>query len=50
MTCNGPAGDHQGGVLGRFELDVGEERDGSPVYRQAHSREMPKEYNFLLYR
>ena len=34
----------------RFELLVGEETDGSPVYQQAHSREMPQQNKVLLFR
>ena len=42
-------------MMGRFELIFGEEREGSPVYRQAHSREIPSDYDdddddILLYR
>ena len=36
--------------MGRFELLIGEARDGSPVYQQAHSREMPEKEHTLLYR
>ena len=36
--------------MGRFELVPGEEEDGCPVYKQAHSIEIPSEYNYLLYR
>ena len=36
--------------MGRFELLIGEERDGSPVYQQAHSREMPENDEVLLFR
>ena len=36
--------------MGRFELLIGEERDGSPVYQQAHSREMPENDKTVLYR
>ena len=36
--------------MGRFELLVGEERDGSPVYQQVHSREMPESNAVLLFR
>ena len=49
-----------GQAFGRFDLLPGEEKDGSPVYRQAHSKgiftkenrqgqEIPAE-EFLLYR
>merc|ERR1711963_690826 len=50
FSSTGPAGDYQGDFLGRFELLIGEERDGSPVYQQAHSREMPENREVLLFR
>ena len=37
-----------GKYLGRFDLL--EERDGSPVYKQVHSREMPETDDALLFR
>ena len=36
--------------MGRFELIVGEARDGSPVYKQAHSGMLGKKKDTLLYR
>ena len=36
--------------MGRFELVRGEEEEGCPVYKQAHSREIPSNDNYLLYR
>ena len=36
--------------MGRFEFVPGVEREGSPVYRQAHSREVPTDKDFLLFR
>ena len=45
-----PAGDYFGNSLGKFELVPGEEEEGCPVYKQAHSREIPSECNYLLYR
>ena len=36
--------------MGRFELLIGEERDGCPVYKQVYSREIPKNVHILLYR
>ena len=50
FTSNEPAGDHQGDKMGRFELLIGEERDGSPVYQQVHSKEMPEKGEVLLFR
>ena len=50
ITSCGPAGDCQGNSMGKFDLIVGEEREGSPVYKQAHSRGMPRVENHLLYR
>ena len=46
----GPTGIHQGDMVGRYELVPGEEEEGSPVYRQAHSREIPGQLNHRLYR
>ena len=37
-------------AFGRFDLVPGEEREGSPVFRQAHSSEMPTAKEILLYR
>ena len=50
ISCTGPAGDHQGDTMGVFELLVGEERDKSPVYIQAHSRQMQETKKTLLFR
>ena len=50
ITSCGPAGDYQGNAMGRFDLIVGEEHEGSPVYEQAHSRGMPSIENHMLYR
>ena len=50
FSSTGPAGDCHGDGMGRFELLIGEERDGSPVYQQAHSREMPENDEVLLFR
>merc|ERR1719458_1839436 len=50
FTSDGPAGIHQGDMVGRYELVPGEEQEGSPVYRQAHSREIPSWFNHRLYR
>ena len=35
--------------MGRFEFVPGVGKEG-PVYRQAHSREVPSNYDFHLYR
>ena len=50
FSSTGPAGDYHGDNMGRFELLLGEERDGCPVYKQAHSREMPEKKDTLLFR
>ena len=50
ISSSGPAGEYQGDTFGLYELVIGEEIEGSPVYRQAHSEEIPKSYKFLLYR
>ena len=36
--------------MGRFEFVPGVDKEGSPVFRQAHSRKVPTDYDFLLYR
>ena len=59
----GESSNHVGEAFGRFDLLPGEEKCGSPVYRQAHSKEIfskkdkeadykenPTEKEFLLYR
>ena len=50
ITSTGCAGDYQGDMMGRFEILSGEERNGYPVYQQAHSREMPENDEVLLFR
>ena len=50
ISSSGPAGEYQGDTFGLYELVIGEEIEGSPVYRQAHSEEMPSDYKFLLFR
>ena len=47
---SGLAGEIRGYVLGRFEPVIGEAKNGFPVYKQVHSREMPSKHKFLLYR
>ena len=46
----GLAGEIRGYVMGRFELVIGEAKNGFPVYKKVHSREMPSEHKFLMYR
>ena len=41
---------HAGQVFGQFELVIGEEKGGCPVYRQAHSKEVPTKKTILLFR
>ena len=36
--------------MGRFELVAGEDHEGAPVYRQAHSKEIPSVHQYHLYR
>ena len=50
FSSNGPVGDYRGDKIGTFELFIGEERDGSPVYQQSHSRELPVTDYTVLYR
>ena len=39
-----------GSIFGKYELVIGREEDNYPVYRQAHSEEIPSNWNLLLYR
>ena len=50
LSSVGESSSHVGEAFGRFDLLPGEEKCGSPVYRQAHSKEIPTEKKFLLYR
>ena len=50
IFSSGPAGEYWGYTMGRYEPIIGEEQDGFPVYKQAHSREIPTEHNYLLFR
>ena len=51
ISSTGPAGDYWGGLaMGRFKLIVGEDRNGFPVYKQAHSGMVGKKGDTLLYR
>ena len=50
ISSSGPSGECQGDTFGLYELVIGEEIEGSPVYRQAHSEEIPSNYKYLLYR
>ena len=52
IWTNAPAGHYHSSRMGRFELIVGEERDGCPVFKQGHSTaSMPRQNEeTLLYR
>ena len=50
LSIVGESSSHVGQAFGRFELLPGEEKCGSPVYRQAHSKEIPTKKECLLYR
>ena len=50
LSSVGKSSSHGGQAFGRFDLLPGEEKDGCLVYRQAHSKEIPTEKEFLLYR
>ena len=39
-----------GQAFGRFELVIGEEKGGCPVYIHAHSKEIPTKKKILLFR
>ena len=50
IWSNGSAGEDWGPAMGRFEPVIGEAENGFPVFKQVQSREIPSEFNFLLYR
>ena len=50
LSSVGESSSHVGEAFGRFDLLPGEEKCGSPVYRQAHSKEIPTKEEYLLYR
>ena len=50
LSTTGPSGGFHGDAMGRFELVGGKERGGGPVYRQVHSREVPRRAEYELYR
>ena len=50
LSSVGESNTHVGQAFGRFDLVPGEEKCGSPVYRQAHSKEIPTKKEYLLYR
>ena len=50
LSSVGESSSYVGQAFGRFDLLLGKEKEGSPVYRQAHSKEIPKKKEFLLYR
>ena len=50
ISSSGPAGEYQGDTFGLYELVIGEDIEGSPVYRKAHSEEIPSRFKFLLNR
>ena len=49
LKSSGPAGHHQGHTFGKYELVVGREKDNCPVYKQAHSKEIPRTSSYQLY-
>ena len=50
ISSSGPSGEYCGSMFGLYRLVIGEEIEGSPVYRQAHSEEIPNDYKYLLHR
>ena len=50
INCSGPAGSYQRHTFGLYELVIGEEIEGTPVYRHAHPEEIPNRFKYLLYR
>ena len=51
LKSSGPSAYHKGYTFGKYELVIGREEDNCPVYKQAHSEEIPSwNWNYLLYR
>jgi len=50
VLTTGPAGEDWVCALGRFERYIGEEREGSPVYKQVHTKGMPERDGDILLR
>ena len=50
ISSNGTSGEYFGPIFGLYKLVIGKEIEGSPVYRQAHSEEIPILYKLHLYR
>ena len=50
LSSVGSSRNHVGQAFGRFDLVPGEEKEGSPVYRQAQSKKIPTDIDFLMYR
>ena len=50
VSSSGASKNYQGEVMGRFEFVPGVEKEGSPVYKQAQSKEVPSDKDYLLYR
>ena len=50
MSSFGVSKNFAGQFMGRFAFVPGVEKEGYPVYRQAHSRERPIEEDVLLHR
>ena len=51
LSSCGASKNYQGDTMGMFEFVPGVEKEGSPVYRQAHSRELQTDDDdYLLFR
>ena len=50
LSSSGVSSNYVGQAYGRFDLVPGKEKEGSPVYRQGHSKEIPMKIEFQLYR
>ena len=50
LSSSGPSKNYWGESMGRFEFVPGVEKEGSPVYRQAHSKEVPSDNDQFLFR
>ena len=50
LSGTGASKERVGFVMGRFEFVPGVDKEGSPVYRQAHSEEIANLGDILLYR
>ena len=48
LSGTGASKDYVGITMGRFEFMPGEDYDGSPVYKQAHSKEIATHLGIII--